>query len=128
MLAHEYGHHISKLSGVMARIQGGQPGTGPTSPQVRLELQADCYAGVWFNHATTDPDSPIADVSQDDLGRAADAAAAVGDDRIQQKTQGQVSPESWTHGSAQMRQTWLARGFRTGDPKQCDTFGAKALS
>ena len=68
---------------------------------MRLELQADCYAGAWFKHATEDPDSPISEVSKDDLNRAADAASAVGDDRIQEKTQGQVNPESWTHGSAE---------------------------
>ncbi len=92
-----------------------------------MELQADCYAGVWFKHATTNPNSPITEVTQDDLDNATDAAAAVGDDRIQQRSQGQVSPESWTHGSAQMRQKWLAQGFRTGDPQQCDTFAAGAL-
>ncbi len=128
VLAHEYGHHISNLTGTMARVQGGQQGTGPKSPQVRLELQADCYAGVWFNHATSAPNSPIAEVSQADLDNAIDAAQAVGDDRIQEKTQGQVSPETWTHGSAQMRQKWLTEGFTTGDPKQCDTFAANALN
>jgi predicted metalloprotease len=127
VLAHEFGHHIQNLTGTMAKVQGGGQGTGPKSPQVRLELQADCYAGVWFKHATTDPKSPITEVSQDDLDRATDAAAAVGDDRIQQKSQGQVSPESWTHGSAAMRQKWLGQGFSTGDPKQCDTFAAGAL-
>jgi predicted metalloprotease len=127
VLAHEFGHHIQNLTGTMAKVQGGSGGTGPKSPQVRLELQADCYAGVWFKHATTDPNSPITEVSQDDLDRATDAASAVGDDRIQQKSQGQVSPESWTHGSAAMRQKWLGQGFSTGDPKQCDTFAAGAL-
>jgi predicted metalloprotease len=94
---------------------------------VRLELQADCYAGVWFRHATEDPESPISEVSTEDLNRAIDAAAAVGDDRIQERVQGQVSPESWTHGSAAKRQEWLLRGFETGDPNQCNTFAAGAL-
>jgi predicted metalloprotease len=128
VLAHEFGHHIQQLTGTMARVQGGPQGTGPTSAGVRLELQADCYAGVWFSHATSDPDSPISEVSPDDLDRALDAAAAVGDDRIQQKAQGQVTPESWTHGSAANRQKWLQRGFSTGDPERCDTFAAGALS
>jgi uncharacterized protein len=127
VLAHEFGHHVQNLTGTMRKVQGSGQGTGPKSAGVRLELQADCYAGVWFKHATSDPKSPISEVSQDDLNRAVDAAAAVGDDRIQQKTQGQVTPESWTHGSATQRQKWLGRGFRTGDPDQCNTFAAGAL-
>jgi predicted metalloprotease len=127
VLAHEFGHHVQNLTGTMRKVQGSGQGTGPKSPGVRLELQADCYAGVWFKFAVNDPDDPIAEVSQDDLNRAADAAAAVGDDRIQEKTQGQVTPESWTHGSAEQRQKWLARGFSSGDPNVCDTFAAGAL-
>ena len=127
VLAHEFGHHIQNLTGTMRQVQGSGQGTGAKSPQVRLELQADCYAGVWFKHATEDASSPITEVSQDDLDRAVDAAAAVGDDRIQEKTQGQVNPERWTHGSAAMRQKWLGRGFDSGDPNQCDTFAAGAL-
>ncbi|RYZ24829.1 MAG: hypothetical protein EOP01_11175, partial [Propionibacteriaceae bacterium] len=100
VLAHEFGHHVQDLEGTLQRVQGGSGGTGPTSSGVRLELQADCYAGVWFNHATNDPQSPISEVSRADLDDALDAAAAVGDDRIQKKMQGQVNPESWTHGSA----------------------------
>ncbi|MCW2810549.1 MAG: hypothetical protein JWP61_1007 [Friedmanniella sp.] len=128
VLAHEFGHHIQNLTGTMQRVQGGSSGTGPKSPQVRLELQADCYAGVWFKHATNDPNSPISEVTTDDLNRATDAAQAVGDDRIQQKSQGQVSPETWTHGSSAMRQKWLQQGFTAGDPKTCDTFAANALN
>jgi predicted metalloprotease len=127
VLAHEFGHHVQNLTGTMRQVQGSGQGSGPKSPGVRLELQADCYAGVWFKHATSDPDSPITEVTQDDLNRAIDAAAAVGDDRIQEKTQGQVTPESWTHGSAAQRQKWLMRGYTTGDPNQCDTFAANAL-
>jgi len=127
VLAHEFGHHVQNLVGTMAKVQGGGQGTGPTSPGVRLELQADCYAGVWFRHATEDPQSPISEVSRHDLSRAIDAAAAVGDDRIQKRTQGQVTPETWTHGSAANRQKWLARGFETGDPDQCNTFALGAV-
>jgi predicted metalloprotease len=127
VLAHEFGHHVQNLTGTMAKVQGSGQGTGPRSAGVRLELQADCYAGVWFRHATEDPESPIAEVSTEDLNRAVDAAAAVGDDRIQKKMQGQVTPETWTHGSAANRQKWLARGFETGDPNQCNTFAADAL-
>jgi predicted metalloprotease len=127
VLAHEFGHHIQHLTGTMRQVQSQGQQTGPKSPGVRLELQADCYAGVWFAHATSDPSSPIAEVSEDDLRRALDAAQAVGDDRIQQKMQGQVNPETWTHGSAANRQKWLMRGFQTGDPNQCDTFARGAL-
>ena len=127
VLAHEFGHHIQKLTGTMAKVQGGPQSTGPKSPGVRLELQADCYAGTWFNHATNDPNSPIAEVSRDDLARAVDAAAAVGDDRLQQTARGQVSPESWTHGSAGSRQKWLLQGFESGNPSACNTFAAGAL-
>jgi uncharacterized protein len=127
VFAHEFGHHIQKLTGTMRQVQGSGQDSGPKSPGVRLELQADCYAGAWFKFAVTDPNDPIAEVSQDDLNRAADAAAAVGDDRIQQKTQGQVTPESWTHGSAAQRQQWLARGFSSGDPNVCNTFARDAL-
>lgn len=126
VLAHEFGHHLQNLLGTMQQAQTDRS-TGPKSAQVRLELQADCYAGTWFSHATNDPNSPITEVTQDDLNRAIDAASAVGDDRIQEKTQGQVSPESWTHGSAAQRQKWLMTGFESGDPNQCDTFAAGAL-
>ena len=109
VFAHEFGHHIQNLTGTMRKVQGSGQGTGPSRP-VRLELQADCYAGVWFKHATADPYSPICEVSEMTC-RAVDAAAAVGDDRIQEKSRGQVTPESWTHGSAAMRQKWLGHGF-----------------
>lgn len=125
VFAHEFGHHIQNLTGVMRQAQGSS-GTGPKSAAVRLELQADCYAGVWLNHAADDPQSPIAEISTADVRNAADAAAAVGDDRIQQKMQGQVTPETFSHGSAAMRQKWLGQGFSTGDPNQCDTFASNA--
>jgi predicted metalloprotease len=128
VLAHEFGHHIQNLTGTMQRVQSSGQATGPTSPGVRLELQADCYAGVWFRHATEDPQSPISEVTQEDLDRAVDAAQAVGDDRIQERMQGQVRPETWTHGSAAKRREWLARGFNTGDPNKCDTFARNALN
>ncbi|HVK36823.1 MAG TPA: neutral zinc metallopeptidase [Microlunatus sp.] len=128
VFAHEFGHHIQNLTGVMGKVQSQGTGqTGPKSGGVRLELQADCYAGVWMNHATKDPSSPIESLTQDDLNRAIDAAAAVGDDRIQERMQGQVNPESWTHGSAANRQKWLNTGFSSGDPNTCDTFAAGAL-
>ena len=127
VIAHEYGHHISNLTGVLSQAQSSGNATGPKSAQVRLELQADCYAGAWLANATADPDSPIQQITADDVNRAVDAALAVGDDRIQLKSTGAVSPESWTHGSAAMRTKWLATGFNSGDPSRCDTFAAGAL-
>ncbi|HVK43327.1 MAG TPA: neutral zinc metallopeptidase [Micropruina sp.] len=123
VIAHEYGHHISDLTGVLDRVQQAGRQTGPDSPQVKLELQADCYAGVWLANASKDPNSPIASVTKEDVLRAADAANAVGDDRIQEETTGRVDRESWTHGSAAQRQNWLATGFNSGDPNKCNTFG-----
>jgi predicted metalloprotease len=125
VIAHEYGHHISDLTGTLAKAQSYQ-GTGPKSAQVRLELQADCYAGVWLANATKDQNSPIKTITADDLANAVDAAKAVGDDRIQLRSTGQVSPESWTHGSSAMRRKWLAVGFNSGDANKCDTFAATA--
>jgi predicted metalloprotease len=128
VFAHEFGHHIQNLTGTMAKVQAEGQTSGPKSPGVRLELQADCYAGAWFAAVSEDPNGPIAEVTREDLDRAVDAAAAVGDDRIQEKMQGQVRPESWTHGSAAMRQKWLRQGFTSADPNTCDTFAAGALS
>ncbi|MBK8458984.1 MAG: neutral zinc metallopeptidase [Micropruina sp.] len=124
VIAHEYGHHISNLAGVLPQVQQAGNESGPNSPQVKLELQADCYAGVWFANATKDKNSPISGLTRDDLNRAVDAAIAVGDDRIQERTQGRVDRESWTHGSSAQRQDWLATGFNTGDPNKCNTFGS----
>jgi predicted metalloprotease len=122
VIAHEYGHHISNLTGVLGEVQRSGNQTGPNSPQVKLELQADCYAGVWLANATKAPGSPIQSLTQDDMLRAADAARTVGDDRIQEQTTGRVDRESWTHGSAAQRQQWLRQGFTSGDPDSCDTF------
>ena len=126
VLAHEYGHHISNLLGFMEQVRTQE--TGPTSPGVRLELQADCYAGMWAHHATTTEDEAgevlIEDLSNQDIELAIEAAEAVGDDRIQKKTQGRVMPESWTHGSSGQRKHWFLVGYESGDLDSCDTFEA----
>jgi predicted metalloprotease len=128
VLAHEYGHHVQDLLGTMSRVRTQQ---GASSDAVRLELQADCYAGMWTKHATTAEDANgevfILDLTQDDIDRALDAAAAVGDDRIQSRSSGRVDPDSWTHGSAEQRQRWFTTGMESGTLEACDTFSANPL-
>ncbi len=126
IVAHEYGHHIQNLTGIMAKAHAGTQ-TGAGSASVRLELQADCYAGVWFRHSTDDPNGVIKSVTQDDLNRIIDAAVAVGDDAIQKAQTGSVNQESWTHGSSAQRKNWTSTGFSSGDPNTCDTFSATSL-
>ena len=120
VLAHELGHHIQHLDGIDEQVRAQQQRNPDAANQlsVRLELQADCFAGVWA-HSTQQRQI----LEQGDVEEAMNAASAVGDDRIQQQTTGRVNVDSFTHGSAAQRASWFKRGFDGGDPKACDTFG-----
>ena len=123
VVAHEWGHHIQNISGIMNGLD--LQDTGPTSDAVRLELQADCFAGAWVGAASTirnaDGVTFLEPVTEAQIRDALSAASAVGDDRIQESTTGQVTPEAWTHGSSEMRQRWFLAGV-DGGPNACNTF------
>jgi predicted metalloprotease len=130
VIAHEYAHHVQNLLGTNRQVTPGE--SGPTSGTVRLELQADCYAGAWANHAETVPDDSgaplIADITQDDIDRALDAAGRIGDDFIQENLgNGTVNQDAFTHGSSEQRQRWFLTGYESGDPSRCDTFATDDL-
>jgi predicted metalloprotease len=130
VVAHEYGHHVQNLQGILGRAQQGAQGAGGNG--VRTELQADCYAGVWAHYASTVKQEStgvpyLQPLSDKDIQDALSAAASVGDDRIQKASTGHTNPESWTHGSSAERQKWFTIGYQTGDPNKCDTFAAPNL-
>jgi len=125
VISHEIGHHIQTLTGAsdQARRLGAR---GAESGSVRLELQADCYAGVWARHAPEASGGGIA-ITRADIEDGLGAASAVGDDAIQEKSQGRVMPDSFTHGSSAQRMKWFGKGYDAGDPGACDTFAARSL-
>jgi predicted metalloprotease len=126
IVAHEFGHHIQTISGTERKVRAAQQSNRGRANElsVRMELQADCYAGVWSRLADERGGGEGIALSRQDVAEAIQAAEAVGDDRIQERTQGRVDPESWTHGSAADRRTWFERGLSTGDVGVCDTFSA----
>ena len=120
VIAHEVGHHVQKLLGISDRVmtERGRGGAAGNAASVRLELQADCLAGVWGYHA----DRARHVLEAGDVEEALGAAAAIGDDRLQRQTGGRVAPETFTHGTSQQRVRWFTRGIESGDLRQCDTF------
>lgn len=120
VIAHEVGHHVQNELGIADQVQRkSQQVSEVQSNQltVRLELQADCFAGVWGNHV-----SDLAQLTQDDVREAVDTAAAIGDDTLQSQGRGYVEPDTFTHGTSEQRVNWFMRGFKSGDPEQCETF------
>lgn len=129
VVSHEFGHHIQTLLGISEQVRSLQQ-QNPNQANdlsIAMELQADCFAGVWLSTVSVDPsggevDEGFIELDPGELSEALEAAAAVGDDRIQAGTTGSVNPDTWTHGSAEQRMEWLQRGIDSGDPGQCDTF------
>jgi len=127
VIAHEVGHHVQNLLGIMRKVQSLQSRSSEREANalsVRLELQADCLAGIWANHANRERGI----LEQGDIEEGLNAAAQIGDDRMQKRAQGYVVPEGFTHGSAEQRVQWFRRGIQSGDLKQCDTFSRGPLS
>jgi hypothetical protein len=125
VIAHEVGHHVQNLVGTAERVRAAQERSPAEANglSVRMELQADCYAGVWGHHAAQS--RQLLEAGDDEEGLR--AATAIGDDRLQKMTQGRVVPDAFTHGSSEQRVRWFRRGLDTGDPQACDTFAAQQL-
>jgi uncharacterized protein len=121
VIAHEVGHHVQKLTGTMQRMETAR-GRASNDVSVRLELQADCYAGVWGHYA-----GAMNQLDPGDVNEALNAAVAIGDDRIQKQMQGRVVPEAFTHGSSEQRLRWLKRGLDSGRPQDCETFSSTSV-
>jgi hypothetical protein len=123
VIAHEYGHHVENLLGILSANPDRD--TGPQSTAVRVELMADCLAGMWANGAAAT--GFIEELTAEDIRDGLDAAASIGDDRIQQQLQGQVNPERWTHGSSAQRERWFLEGYRSGSLDACNTLEAPSV-
>jgi len=126
VIAHEVGHHVQNLVGTAEKVRGLQERMSPADANalsVRVELQADCFAGVWANHAARSRQL----LEAGDIEEGLNAASAIGDDRIQKQTQGRVVPDAFTHGSSEQRARWFRKGLEAGTPDVCDTFSAKQL-
>ena len=119
VVAHEFGHHIQKLEGTLGRSNYNEP--GPDSDAVKIELQADCYAGIWAHYADKGPDAILEPLSDEQVADALKTTKAIGDDTIQQHSGGGVQPDSWTHGSAEQRTKAFLTGYKSGKMSQCDT-------
>jgi predicted metalloprotease len=127
VIAHEFGHHVQTVLGISEQVRAEQQSNPARANDlsVRMELQADCFAGVWAHSVWAQPDQEaVESITEEDIGEGLKAAAAVGDDRIQQRSGSGVNPETWTHGSSEQRMEWFQRGFREGSASACDTFGA----
>ncbi len=127
VIAHEYGHHAQDLLGIMAKAHASGNQTGAHSASVRLELQADCYAGAYLKWAAEDPDDLVENVTSSDITKIVNAAKAVGDDHIQEQSSGHVDQDAWTHGSSKMRVYWTQKGFNATSLRSCDTFSTNNL-
>jgi predicted metalloprotease len=134
VLAHEYGHHVQDLVGIEAQMRRDQQRNPSQANKlsVRLELQADCFAGVWAKGATGTTDSSgqkiFKSITAQDIQQGLDTAAKIGDDTLQQRSGGTINPAEFTHGTSAQRQGWFANGYKSGDPKACDTFAAGAVA
>lgn len=123
VLAHEFGHHVQDALGIMDQVQSQQTSSNANDLSVRLELQADCLAGVWAHSVWASPDQEnVESITEADVQEAINAAEAIGDDRIQEQATGTINKETWTHGSAAQRATWFNNGFKGGTTASCDTF------